>query len=249
MKKSFFALLSALLPLAFLACDVGSTDSVSGSVSDSSGTVYDFSGTYYPVEEAETLVNPPSMQSGQLLTWLRLVQYGSRLEGFDNAKKSWSGKISSVSNGGNAAFTLSGSTTTGHSVEIVGTLRYADGASTMDGSWIEDVGNAASIYAKAAVAAPATNSPSTNTTASLSISPSSRTVSPGSSATFTASGGSSPYSWSLSTTSYGTLSSTSGSSTTFTASSATSTSSRTLTLTVTDSAAGSASASITVSSN
>lgn len=248
MKKFIFALLAAVLPVAFLACDVGSTDSVSGTVSDSSGTVYDFSGTYYPVENAETLVSPATRQSGQLLTWLRLVQYGSRLEGYDSAKKTWAGKISAVTGGGNAAFTLSGSTTTGHSVDIVGTLRYADGASTMDGSWIEDSGSAASIYAKAAVAAPATNSPSPSGT-SLSISPSSRTVSPGSSATFTASGGSSPYSWSLSTTSYGTLSTTSGSSTTFTATTTTSSSSRTLTLTVTDSASETASASITVSGN
>jgi hypothetical protein len=247
MKKSFFALLSALLPLAFLACDVGSTDSVTGSLSDSSGTIYDFSGTYYPVEDAETLVNPPSAQSGKLLTWIRLVQYGSKLEGYDNAKKTWSGKITSVSSGGNAPFTLSGSTTTGHSVEIIGTLRYADGASTMDGSWIEDVGNAASIYAKAAVAAPATNSSSSTT--SLTISPSSKSVSFGSSATFTASGGTSPYSWALSTTSYGTLSTSSGSSTTFTATSTTSTSSKTITLTVTDSASDTASATITVSSN
>ena len=248
MKKALFALLSALLPLAFVACDVGSTDSVSATTSDSSGTIYDFSGTYYPVDNAETLVTPSTRQSGKLLTWLRLVQYGSVLEGYDSAKKSWSGKISSVSSGGNASFTLSGSTTTGHSVDIVGTLRYADGASTMDGSWIEDSGNAASIYAKAAVAPPATNSPSTNTTASLSISPSSRTVSAGSSATFTVSGGTSPYSWSLSSTSYGTLSSSSGSSTTFTASSSSS-SSHTVTLSVTDANAASASASITVSAN
>jgi hypothetical protein len=248
MKKILVALLSALLPVAFLACDVGSTDSVSGSVSDSSGTIYDFSGTYYPVEDAETLVNPPSMQSGQLLTWLRLVQYGSKLEGYDNAKKTWSGKISSVSSGGNAVFSLSGSTTTGHSVDIVGTLRYADGASTMDGSWIEDVGNAAAIYAKASVAAPATNSPpATNTPSStLSVSPSSRTVVFGANATFSASGGSAPYSWSLSPTNYGTISTISGSATTFTATSVSVSGSPTVTLTVTDSSSATASATITL---
>lgn len=248
MKKILLALLAALLPVAFLACDVGSTDSVSGTVSDSSGTVYDFSGTYYPVDNAETLVSPATRQSGQHLTWLRLVQYGSVLEGYDNVKKSWSGKISSVSNGGNASFTLSGSTTTGHSVEIVGTLRYADGASTMDGSWIEDSGNAASIYAQAAVAAPSSHSSTNTPSASLSVSPSSRTLSSGSSATFTASGGSSPYHWSLSSTSYGTISSTSGSSTTFTASSSGS-SSKSVTLTVTDSDSATAYATITVSAN
>lgn len=251
MKKCLFALLSAVLPLAFWACDVGSTDSVSGAVSDSSGTVYDFSGTYYPVDDAETLVNPVSMQSGQALTWLRLIQYGSRLEGFDNAKKTWSGKISSVSTAGNAAFTLSGSTTSGHSVEIVGTLRYADGSSTLDGSWIEDVGNAASIFAKAAVSPPVTNSPSaTNTpTSTLTVSPTSKTVAFGSNATFQASGGTSPYSWSLSSSAYGTLSTTSGAATTFTATSVSSSASRSVTLTVTDAKSASATASITIANS
>lgn len=246
MKKFVLAFLAALPLAALLACDVGSSDSVSGTVSDSSGTVYDFSGTYYPVDDATTLVTPATRQSGRHLAWLRLLQYGSRLEGYDSAKKSWSGKISAVSSGGNASFTLSGSTTTGHAVDIVGTLRYADGASTMDGSWIEDSGSAASIFARAAVAPPATNSPSPSGT-TLAISPSSRTVSPGSSATFTASGGSSPYSWSLSSSSYGTLSTSSGSSTTFTAASGSG--SHTLTLTLTDSASETATASITVSSN
>ncbi len=246
MKKLLFALLSAVLPLAFLACDVGSTDSVSGTVADSSGTVYDFSGTYYPVENAETLVNPASMQSGQLLTWLRLVQYGSVLEGYDNAKKSWSGKIASVTSSGNAAFTLSGSTTTGHAVEIVGTLRYADGASTMDGSWIEDVGNAASIYAKAAVAPPSTNSPSPSPSSTLSVAPSSKTIAVGSSASFSASGGKSPYTWSLSSPAYGSLSSTSGSTTTFAATTSPVSGSPTVTLTVTDSSSASAYATITL---
>lgn len=232
MKRFIRCLAAALLPLVLAACDVGSADSVTGTVTDSSGTVYDFSGTYYPVESAETLVNPASMQSGQLLTWLRLVQYGSKLEGYDNAKKTWSGKISSVSSSGNASFSLSGSTTTGHAVDIVGTLRYSDSSSVMDGSWIEDAGNAASIYAKAAVAPPATNSPSPDP-ASLSVSPSSRTVSPGGSATFTASGASGTCTWSLSSTAYGSLSTTSGSSTTFTASSGASGAS--ITLTVSDS--------------
>lgn len=243
MKRFIRCLAAALLPLVLAACDVGSADSVTGSVTDSSGTVYDFSGTYYPVDNAETLVNPASMQSGQLLTWLRLVQYGSRLEGYDNAKKTWSGKISSVSSSGNASFSLSGSTTTGHSVDIVGTLRYSDSSSVMDGSWIEDAGNAASIYAKAAVAPPSTNSPSPGPS-TLSVSPSSRTVAPGASATFTASGASGSCTWSLSSSSYGSLSSSSGSSTTFTAFS--NAGSGSLTLTVSDSSS-SAYASISVS--
>ena len=242
MKPFIRCLAAALLPLAIAACDVGSADSVTGNVTDSSGTTYNFSGTYYPVDNAETLVNPPSMQSGQLLTWIRLVQYGSKLEGFDNAKKTWSGKISSVSSSGNASFSLSGSTTTGHSVDIVGTLHYSDSSSIMDGSWIEDVGNAAAIYAKAAVAPPSTNSPSP-APSTLAISPSSYTLAPGSSKVFTVSGATGTCHWTLSTSSYGVLSSTSGTSTTFTAFN--NASDATLTLTVADSSS-SASASITI---
>lgn len=228
----------ALLPLAalFAACDVDSTDSVSGSVSDSSGTIYDFSGTYYNSENEGGVLVTPS-QSGRAITWLRLTQYGSVLEGSDSSRQLWRGKISGV-NSGNASFTLVGATTAGQSVDVVGTLRYADGASTMDASWIESSGRSCSLNAQAAVSAPATNTPSST----LSISPSSASISQGSSRTFKANGGAAPYSWSLSSSSYGSLSTSSGASVTFTAS----TVSGTVTLTVTDGLASSASATITV---
>ena len=243
--KSIFAPLRAaafslaVLPFCAACDDIGSTDSVSGSVSDSSGTIYDFSGTYYNSNNEGGVLVTPS-QSGRAITWLRLTQYGSVLEGSDSSRQLWNGKISSVSSGGNASFTLSGATTSGQAVDIVGTLRYADGASTMDGSWIESSGRSCSINAQAAVSAPDTY---TNGTSTVSVSPSSAALSSGANRTFKASGGNSPYTWSLSTSSYGTLSSSSGSSVTFNASSS---GSGSVVLTVTDSVGSSDSATITV---
>jgi len=229
---------AAALALLAAACDdVGSTDSVSATVSDSSGTIYDFSGTYYAVDgKGGALVSPS--QSGRAITWLRLTQYGSVLEGSDSARQLWKGKISGVS-GGNASFTLNGATTAAQAVDIVGALRYSDGASTMDATWIESSGRSCTINAKASVSPPSDN---TNTTSSVTISPSSATIPYGSSRTFTASNGTSPYSWSLSSSAYGSLSSTSGSSVTFQASST----AGTVTLTVTDNTGDTASATIEI---
>ncbi|MBR6021079.1 MAG: hypothetical protein IK066_01520 [Kiritimatiellae bacterium] len=231
--------LLALLPavLLFAACDdIGSTDSVSGTVSDSSGTIYDFSGTYYSTAgDGGPLVSPS--QSGRAITWLRLTQYGSVLEGSDSARQLWRGKISGI-NSGNASFTLVGATTAGQSVDVVGTLRYGDGSSTIDASWIESSGRSCTLNARAAVSAPTTNTPS----ASLSVTPSSASIAQGASRTFKATGGAAPYSWSLSSSSYGSLSTSSGASVTFNAS----TVSGTVTLTVTDTLSSTASATITV---
>lgn len=238
-RATLAALAAAAIALFTVACEVDSADSASGVVSDSSGTIYDFSGTYYSTSgDGGPLVSPS--QSGRAITWLRLTQYGSVLEGYDSSRQSWKGKISGVTSGGNASFTLDGATTAGLAVNIAGTLRYADAASTMDASWIEASGRACTINAQASVSAPNTHS---NTSSSVSISPSSASISKGASRTFKASGGVSPYSWSLSTSAYGSLSSSSGSSVTFYASSSDSGS---VTITVSDSLSSSSSASITV---
>lgn len=150
----FRAVLGALaipaIAAALAACDVSSTDTVSANISNSNGETYDFSGTYYASTQGEPLVSPVKMQSGQRLTWLRLLQSGSSLQGFDSAKQNWSGSISDL-NGSTAHFTLKGRTTTGHSVDIVGSLSMESGSAVMNGSWIEDNGNAASIYGYASV--------------------------------------------------------------------------------------------------
>ena len=205
--------LSLILPLVALAiagCDVGSTDSTTAVLSDNSGTIYNFAGLYAhaTTNGLAPLVFPTNRQSGVALTWLRLLQYGSVLEAYDNAGMTWSGSISALQ-GGTATFSLRGRTTAGISTEIAGTLVYADQNSVMDASWIEPA-FAGTLYARATVAPATTNSPTTD---DVSISPSSATLSPnGDSEDFSASGGTGSYSWSLSG-GIGTLSSASGSST------------------------------------
>lgn len=195
----------SLLALGLGACDIGSTDSTSAVVSDNAGKIYDFSGLYASVSNsaettngANALVYPTRRQSGKTLTWLRLLQYGSSLEAYDNAGMSWDGSISSVQNG-TATFNLRGRTTAGAAVDVAGALRYADQNSTMDATWIEP-GFSGSILARATVSPAATNTPSSK----VKLTASSSTISSNATVTLTASGGSS-YAWGLSTNAYGTL--------------------------------------------
>ena len=89
----FRALLLPLLALGLAACDMNSVDSTSAVPSDNSGTIYNFSGLYMnPENDSSTngalpLVYPNetgNRPSGQSITSLRLLQYGSVLEGYDN---------------------------------------------------------------------------------------------------------------------------------------------------------------------
>ncbi|MDD2240423.1 MAG: hypothetical protein PHO14_04540 [Kiritimatiellae bacterium] len=202
----------SLLALGLGACDIGSTDSTSAVVSNDGGSIYDFSGLYASVSNstetnngANTLVYPSNRQSGKMLTWLRLLQYGSVLEGYDNAGMNWEGSISSLS-GSTAQFNLQGRTTTGAAVEITGALRYADQSSTMDATWIEP-GFAGSIFARATVSPAITNTP----VGDVTIDPQSATLSSTTDPiTFTATGGSGNYSWTHNS-SCGKLSATTGS--------------------------------------
>lgn len=204
MKKAIPVSIAALAAaLCFAACEVDSTNT-SSIAADSSGTVYDFTGLYAPADGAEFLVYPSSRQSGKKLTWMRLTQDGTALQAFDNAGQNWTGAIDSLS-GSNARFTLRGSTTAGAAVTISGLMAYSDGSSTVSASWLENGGSSANFFATATVAPPTTN------VSGLAISPSSITLAPGGSRTFSASGASGPYSWSISG-SCATLSSTSGSS-------------------------------------
>lgn len=197
---------------ALAGCDVDSVDSTTAVPSDNSGKIYNYSGLYLPAgTNFSVLVFPTNRQSGVTLTWLRLLQYGTVLEGYDNANKTWTGKISGIREG-NASFTLEGATTAGNAVTLAGSLRYAEQSSTMDAAWIEP-GFSGSIFARAAVSAPTTNTPIT----SLNIAPTSATLSTGNpTRTFTASGGSGSYTWSHSNASCGSLSATTGNSITYT---------------------------------
>ena len=221
-----------ILPLAALllaACDIDSVDSTTAVLSDNDGNFYSYSGLYmHPDNDSSTngifpLVYPyegSSRPSGTLITSLRLLQYGSVLEAYDSANQVWSGKISSQ-NGKTASFTLSGQTTAGSSVEIIGTMTSSGSTdsssdSTMDASWIE-----ASYYgtlsAQATVAPITTNSPSpTNDFDDVEISPESVTLTTNNTPQiFYASGGDGEYTWTHNSN-CGQLSSSSGSSITYT---------------------------------
>ncbi len=215
-----FGLALPLAALALAGCDVDSVDSTTSLLADNEGNVYNYSGLYMNTEQGSTngygaLVFPEGKQSGAVLIWLRLLQYGSVLEGYDSAGLTWSGKIS-AQNGEVATFSLQGKTTAAQAVEIFGTLAYASQQSTMDATWIEPA-FAGSIFAQATVAPVVTNSPvPTNVTGNVTISPTSASLATnGQSQAFTATGGSGSYAWTFSGTG-GTLSSSAGSSVTFT---------------------------------
>ena len=168
------------LPLAALlgtiGCDVDSTDSTTSVVSDNDGKIHSYAGLYMNTEEGSTngygaLVFPANRQSGVKLIWLRLLQYGSVLEGYDNAGMTWAGSIS-AQNGAVASFGLQGRTTAGVSVDIAGTLSADEQLATMDAAWIEP-GFAGSIFGTAAVSPVATNSPITTNALTLTASPTS----------------------------------------------------------------------------
>ena len=247
-SKAFSGALVATLALAagmaFLsACDLGSADGVAGVVSDNDGAIYDFSGLYLRADSEENplpLVSPAGRQTGIALTWLRLAQHGSLLEAYDNAGMPWAGSISSVRDGV-ASFTLRGRTSAGAGVETVGTLSYANPNSTLDAAWIEP-SFSGSLFATASVSPPSTNTPS----GSLRISPTSASLGPGNtSRTFTASGGTGSYSWSVANSSLGTVNPASGSTITYTSRSVAGQN----TITVRDSAGNAATATATYSSS
>ena len=205
------ALLLPLLALGLSACDMNSVDSTSAVISDSTTPfrILNFSGLYMnPDNDSSTngllsLVFPNesgNKPSGQSITSLRLLQYGSVLEGYDSANQTWSGKISSLSSE-TATFSLQGRTTAGISVELAGTMVYKDQQSTMDATWIEP-SYYGTLIAQATVSPANTNSPVTG----LSLVASSTQLSLNGSSTITASGGTSSYEW-PSSVPYGTFSS------------------------------------------
>ena len=188
------ALALPLLALGLAACDIDSVDSTTSNVADNDGTIYNFAGLYAnnTTNGLAPLVFPLNRQSGVALTWLRLLQYGSVIEAYDNAGMTWAGSISTIQ-GGTATFSLLGRTTAGLATEIAGTLVYSDQQSVMDAAWIEP-SFSGNLYAIATVAPSATNSPSPTNSPSIVLTASSSTIASGGTVTFTASGGSS-YTW------------------------------------------------------
>ena len=213
--------LAAAVSLAAFAlaggCDVDSVDSTSSVVSDNSGTIYNFAGMYMnPNNSSSTnsalpIVFPEGRQSGVALTWMRLLQYGSVLEAYDNASQKWSGSISSLQ-GSTATFSLRGQTSAGQAVDIVGTMTYASQQSTIDAAWIEPAFSG-TFNARATVTPANTNSPAP----ALTLAPTSASLNTNVvTATFTATGGSGSYVWSVSDTTRGTVSPSTGSTVVYT---------------------------------
>ena len=230
-RKSLSAFLAAALALAaaalFLAaCDVDSVDSVTATPSDGTSpfSIINFSGLYaHSISNSLVpLVFPTNRQSGAKLTWLRLLQYGSVLEAYDNAGLNWSGSISGIQSA-TATFSLQGRTTAGQPVDITGTMVSDSTNSTMEASWIEPT-FAGTIFATAIIAPAATNNPSTD----LSLTSQYASLSIGNSTILTASGCSSSYTWECAET-YGTLSE-NNSTATYTRTSGTSTNNETITV-------------------
>lgn len=239
MKNRLFLLIGAVLlaagAAAWLAgCDVSSTDSVTASAASPNGSNYDFSGTYRNTEAEDG--NMLSGGKGTYgLTALTLMQYGTALEGYDSKNQTWSGTISSVTDGGVAAFSLKGSKTTGEAVQITGKLTYGENSTGMlSGTWVEASGYR-QIYGVATVSV-TTNTPS----ASLSVTAGTTSLPAGGATSVKASGGKSPYTWTVS--GGGKISSAAGSATTYTAPA----NSTVATVTATDSSGASDSVTITV---
>ena len=221
-RTTAVALALPLFALFLAACDVGSVDSTSSVLSDNSGNFYNFSGLYmHPKIDLNSTNAPPALvypntegrrPSGEVITFLRLLQYGSVLEAYDSAGLTWYGDISSLQDK-TASFSLSGRTTVGQAVSIAGTMTYVSDSheSTMDATWIEP-SYFGTLSAKATVSPANTNSP----TDDVSISPTSATLNTnGAQVVFTANGGNGTYSWTHNS-SCGTLSSTTGNPITYT---------------------------------
>jgi len=177
--------------------------------------------------------------SGAAIIQIDLRQTGDQLEAVDNNGVIFRGTIGSVDGDSpwTVSYTLKGTTTIGAEGTMSGTFEVDGSSSVMRGTWIEP-SLYSTIYGQATVAPSPTNQPSEN----LAISPSgniSMNVQAGQS--FTASGGSGSYSWSLSNNSIGEISTTTGLSTKYTA-----TATGTQTISVSD---GSKTESTTISQN
>ncbi len=194
------------VPISLLGagCEVGSADSTERQVGISVDGIY-----------AGTLAGGrlTSRNSGAPVTQLNLRQAGAALEATDNNGIRFAGSINGETST-RAPFTLEGRTTAGAVVNVVGTINVSGTSASMIGSWVEPslVGD---VQASASVS---TNAPPVT---SLTLTPSGLiNLTVGNSRSFSASGGSGSYTWSLGNSGLGSLSSSSGASVTYTASSA-----------------------------
>lgn len=227
-------LLCGLSLLGLTACDIDSGDETVRTIGVALSGLYTNGGG--------RIVSPSN--TGNAVTSLNLVQTGDRLEAVDNNGQIFRGTVGAVVDT-QASFNMTGSTTAGNEAVIAGTFTVNGTQATMSGTWAEpalfgSVSASATVGGLIDVGNPGDGSGSS---LSLSSNPGgiNDSLSVNSSRTYTASGGTAPYSWSVATSSRGSLSSSSGSSVTYTASS----SAGNQTVTLRDSTASTATASFT----
>ena len=201
---SAIAVTTVLLTLGLgVGCDVQSGDDV---VRETQINIAGF----YTNPEGELVV---SGNSGARITSFNIMQNGDRLEAIDNNGIIFRGNIGSDSNT-EASLVLEGATSTGVKATITGKVTGSGTSGTLSGTWIEPTRYGV-VFGKATIASISTND---NSTATLAITPSgSITLAVNSSRSFTASGGSKNYTWSVSNSQLGFLSATSGATVTYSA--------------------------------
>lgn len=186
MKKMLRAGLSiaALAGAGLVGCEIGSPDTVIREV----GLVV--AGFY-----ANSGGNLVSENSGAPIETLNLIQNGDDLQGVDNNGKVFRGTVMAVA-GTAASIQLTGRTTSGAEGTIQATIDSSGGTATMRGTWIE-ASLFGTVYGTASV-------PTNGGGGSIAISGAS-SVTNNSATTYTASGGSGTYTWTVSSSSLGTI--------------------------------------------
>ena len=216
----------AVFCIGITGCEFDSSDTATRNVDLNVYGVYAGTDEYF----GDFLVNNCT---GSKPEYMDVRQTGDEIEAISNHGILFKGTIGSVTKGETCTFTLEGKSTVGNRVIINGHFTISGSTAIMEGTWIED-----SLYAVFYGEGSAPNQPTNTTT--LAISPTSATVSKGSSKTFSATGGTAPYSWALSSTN-GSISPTNGPSTVYTAN----TTNGTVTLTLRDSSGTQKTAEIT----
>lgn len=201
------AALSAATTLALLnlGCTLDSANEVIRDVS------INYSGFYEGQLSDGKLV---SHNQGGFIRTLKLIQQGDQIDAIDSNGAHWSGELEDPNNGV-ASFVIRGNDSLGNAATISGILTLGGGSSgtngttsatdaTMRGNYFQ--GSIVSVVNGKASAVPGQNDNggggSTNGT-TVSVSPSSTTVTNGGSATFTASPSSGSYTWSANPSSLG----------------------------------------------
>jgi len=186
MKKMLRAGVSiaVLAGAGLVGCEIGSPDTVIREV----GIV--IAGFY-----ANSGGNLVSENSGAPIETLNLIQNGDDLQGVDNNGKVFRGTVMTVA-GTAASIQLTGRTTSGAEGTIQATIDSAGGTATMRGTWIE-ASLFGTVYGTATV-------PTNGSGGSIAIS-GAGTVTNNSATTYTASGGSGTYTWTVSSSSLGTI--------------------------------------------